>query len=151
MYVLYLNPLYYNAIVAHGLPFKDVVNLDIMNKLFSYDDLKEMTRETFALTKTIELAPYGLTPVVFQDSKYTESDLALIEETRVKLANTIFDCIPVSENTVILYANSSSTQSKQSTIENVFNALALIMSVNKVLSTNQYQQYLHSSNVINKG
>lgn len=166
MKVLYINPLFHTAIKAEQIPLKEVVKYENLQKYFSYDDISAMELETYLIVNSSALKRYELQSIfedrsntapaqcsadgVYKPFIYSLSEIEL-EELRVELSNATYKCEAVDGNTIVLYADSAESPHPRETIENVFNALALIMPVNSVLQSRQYQQYMLSGNVTFKG
>lgn len=143
MKVIYLNEIYRDAVLAHGLDLKSMSDVDTLHKHFSYEDVSQIVLETEALLETLPLKRYGFVSAISDNMPVASSTYVdNIDSMRKELSSSVCDCVAVDSNTVVLYAYSNGVSPKRGTIENVFNALALIMPVNAVMQTGQYQQYI---------
>jgi hypothetical protein len=139
MYVLYLNPVFRDAIKAQHLSMKEATDVKLLGKYFSYDDINVMSRETDVLLNSIDLKNYGFINLL-EDRVYCDDGYP--DEMRTELLSNNILCEAIDTNTIVLYADSIGVRKQRATIENVFNALALIMPVNSIMQCRQFQQYM---------
>jgi hypothetical protein len=83
----------------------------------------------------------------FSDRPYTENQESESEQTRLRslVRDNQLNAVALSDGVVLLYDVSEGGVSKdETTLENIFNALALITSVEQVMQTEQYQLFIQS-------
>jgi hypothetical protein len=142
MKAVYLSETFRNALTANGLPIRSIKSLEDLHKYFTYDDCYVIKCETEALLNTNALVGYKFESLlVDEDAPYSAPPAKVIDSMRKELSDATFKCVAVDPNIVVLYAYSM-TPPQRGCIENVFNALALIMPVNAVMQTGQYQHYI---------
>lgn len=146
MKIVYLNETYASALAALNVPPTSLTKPLDFFKYFSYEDVWIIAANTLAILSEKGLDNLGFTSLFDNTGDYPGPYVNLVnidvDSMRKELSSSKCRCTAVDANTVVLYACSENTQSDLSVAEHVFNALALIMPVDAVMQTGQYQQHI---------